>query len=445
MTYENIKSVILVILVCFSILLTWSIWTYQPNLEVMQKQNTVEKVAISDKKEVGEIVKPDRIFYHLDKEKHFGTVDTNEINKVIAEISRWNYADFENVSGGISSYPTFIHNSGKAVIEFPDLVPIDLYRSIIDIKDKKLPNFQFDHIVIDIGGTQKEQGYVYFISSKEKKAYRSHVASSFVHNFNNAFFKNVEYNLSYSSYFPYKASDDRLLFLPSNETKMLRYQYLSKPLDYEKYKNALFKNLSVVQKNHQSSGSGVEYKDYSSLMRVDYDKNTLSYVNPVESNEKQFPVDNLLKRSIDFVNEHGGWTGNYQYVKVDESNHRVLFRLYENNGYPVFSDANGISEISHTWGQNEILEYSRSNFSLGIQTPDPSETILRSGQEALEWLEKMEGVHLDQLQDMTIGYTMTKDLHTILVYLEPAWYYKYNDSWNKISFEEIGGGNHGLE
>lgn len=445
MTYENIKSVILVILVCFSILLTWSIWTYQPNLEVIEKQNTVEKVAISDKREVGEIVRPDRIFYHVDKEKHFGTVNINEINKVIAEISRWNYADFENISGEIDSYPSFIHNSGKAVIEFPDLIPIDLYRSIIDIKDKKLPNFQFDRIVIDIDGTQKEQTYVYFISSKEKKAYRSHVASSFVHNFNNAFFKNVEYNLSYSSYFPYKVSDERVLFLLSDETKILRYQYVSNPLDPEKYKNALFTDPSVVQKNYQSSGTGVEFKDYSSLMRVDYDKNTLSYVNPVESNDRQFPTDNLLKRSIDFVNEHGGWTGNYQYVKVDESSHRVLFRLYENNGYPVFSDENGISEISHTWGQNEILEYSRSNFSFGFQTEDASETTLPSGHEALEWLEEKEGIHLNQLQDMAIGYTMTKDLHTRLVYLEPAWYYQYNDAWNKISFEEKGGGNHGLE
>ncbi|WP_102273373.1 YycH family regulatory protein [Cytobacillus massiliigabonensis] len=442
MTYENIKSVILVILVCFSILLTWSIWTYQPNLEVMTEQNTVEKVAISDKKDVGEIVKPDRIFYHLDKEKHFGTVNTNEINKVIAEISKWNYADFENMSGGIENFSSFIHNSGKAVIEFPDLIPIDLYRSIIDIKDKKLPNFQFDRIVIDVDGTSKEQSYVYFISAKEKKAFRSHVASSFVNNFNNAFFKNVEYNSGYLSYFPYKVSNERVLFLPSNETKMLRYQYITKPLDYEKYKNALFTNPSVVQKNHQSSG--VEFKDYSSLMRVNYDKNTLSYVNPAESNEKPFPADNLLKRSIDFVNEHGGWTGNYQYVKVDESSYRVLFRLYESNGYPVFSDANGISEISHTWGQNEILEYSRSNFSFGIQT-DSSETTLQSGQEVIEKLERMEGVHLNQVQNIVIGYTMKKDLHNVLVYLEPAWYYEYNDTWNKISFDEIEGGNHGLE
>ncbi|MBP2242656.1 regulatory protein YycH of two-component signal transduction system YycFG [Cytobacillus eiseniae] len=443
MTYENIKSAILIILVCSSVLLTWSIWTYQPNVEVMDKQNnTVEKVAISDKKEVEEIVKPERIYYHQDKERHFGTVDNNEIKKVIAEISRWNFTDFENVMSEISNYSSFIHQSGHAVIVFPDSVPIDLYRSSIDIKEKELPNFHFDRIVIDVEGTEKEQSYVYFVSSQGDQAYRSHVASSFVHNFNTGFFKNVEYNLNYDKYFSYQIAEERLLFLPVQETKMLRYQYLSNPLDAEKYKYALFTDPSVVQKNFQSSGE--EYKDYSSLMRVNNERNTLSYVNPVESSKNHFTSNNLLKRSIDFINEHGGWTGDYRYVDVDESTHDVLFRLYESNGYPIFSEEYGISEISHTWGQNEIIEYSRSNFSLGTQI-DTSEVVLQAGHEIIDVLEGMDEIKMDQIQDVVIGYTMKKDSQTVLVHLEPSWYYKYHDSWSKISVNEMGGGNHGLE
>ncbi|MFE8697670.1 YycH family regulatory protein [Cytobacillus sp. FJAT-53684] len=442
MTYENIKSVILVFLVCFSVLLTWSIWMYQPNYEMMKKQNTVEKVAISEKKEVGEIIKPDRIYYHLSKEKHYGTVDKNEIKKIITEIGRWNFTDFENISDEIKNPYSFSHSPGNTVIVFPDSIPIDLYRSIIDIKDKDLPNFQFDQIVIDVEGVQKEQSFVYFISTKNEKAYRSHVPSSFVSNFNTSFFKNVEYTINYVKYFPYKSSNERIFFLPEKETKMLSYQYLSNPLDSEKYKNALFIDPSVVQKNYLLSGE--EYKDYSSLMRVNYDKNTLSYINPVESSESHFPSNNLLKRSIDFVNEHGGWTGKYRFVEVDELNHRVLFRLYEDKGYPVFSDENGISEIRHKWGQNEILEYSRSNFSFGVLTETVEKT-LSSGHEVLEWLESMEDFDLDLVQDIVLGYTMTKDPQTPLVYLEPSWYYQYNHSWYKISMDEFEGGNHGLE
>lgn len=442
MTYENIKSVILIILVCFSVFLTWSIWTYQPNYDVMEKPNTVEKVAISDKKEVEEIVRPDRVYYHLSKEKHFGSVDKNEIRKIIDEMSSWNFTGFENISTDIASYSSFIHNKGNAVILFPDSIPIDLYRTIIEIKEDDPPNFQFDRIVVDMENTQKEQGQVYFISSKDKKAFRSHVPSSFIENFHNGFFKNIEYNQRYSKHIPITVSTERILFVPADKTKMLRYQYLSNPLESEKFKNALFKDPSVVQKNYQPTGE--EYKDYSSLLRVNYEKNTLSYVNPVESNEKNVSSNNLLKRSIDFVNEHGGWTDNYRFVKVDESTNKVLFRLYEDKGYPVFSEESKISEIRHRWGQNEILEYSRSNFSFGVLT-ETTETILSSGQTAFNLLEGMEGFEIEQLQDLMLGYKMTKDSQTRLVYLEPSWYYKSDDDWKRVPMDEIGGGNHGLE
>ena len=41
MTYENIKTTILTFLVLLSGLLTWNIWTYQPNYESMENQKTV--------------------------------------------------------------------------------------------------------------------------------------------------------------------------------------------------------------------------------------------------------------------------------------------------------------------------------------------------------------------------------------------------------------------
>jgi regulatory protein YycH of two-component signal transduction system YycFG len=45
MRYENIKSGILTLLVLVSILLTWNLWTYQPNYETMENNNVVEVVS----------------------------------------------------------------------------------------------------------------------------------------------------------------------------------------------------------------------------------------------------------------------------------------------------------------------------------------------------------------------------------------------------------------
>ncbi|MCL6573500.1 MAG: hypothetical protein K6T88_17750, partial [Bacillus sp. (in: Bacteria)] len=49
MKYERLKSAILTLLVLGSILLTWALWTYQPNYDTMEDSNTVAEVALSEK------------------------------------------------------------------------------------------------------------------------------------------------------------------------------------------------------------------------------------------------------------------------------------------------------------------------------------------------------------------------------------------------------------
>ena len=50
----------------------------------------------------------------------------------------------------------------------------------------------------------------------------------------------------------------QMVYLPENETELVGYQYLTKPLDAEKFKNALFSDPSLVQKNEiVSDGKGI--------------------------------------------------------------------------------------------------------------------------------------------------------------------------------------------
>ncbi|PWW31050.1 regulatory protein YycH of two-component signal transduction system YycFG [Cytobacillus oceanisediminis] len=437
MTYENIKTIILTILVATSALLTWNLWTYQPNYETMEKTNTVQEVAIAAKKDVSKIVRPDTLLFHLGSNQHYGTVNPSEIEKTIKEISRWNFTDFENITAQVNGIPSFVHNEGKAVIVYPDSIPIELYKTVIKVDDKDLTNFQFDRIVIDVKEHHKEDGIVYFVSVDSQQVFRSHVPASFIQSFKNEFFK---YSPEYKEYISYEASNSRTLFLPAHDTKMARYQYLSKELDSEKYKNALFSDPSVVQKNYQPSEE--EYNDNVSLLRVNFDKNTLRYVKLAAGNNPTIQSTDLLKKSIDFINEHAGWTDNYLFAEMNELNHRVTFRLYDSSGYPVFSEDPKISEIRQVWGQNE--EYLRSNFQLGLRT-ESTEVSLSSGDSIIKYLKKLEGFDSKSLEDVALGYKMIKDSQTMFVRLEPSWFYRYEGEWKSISLDETGGMNNGLE
>ena len=73
MKYENIKSVILSVLVVTSVVLTWNLWTYQPNYATKENSNLVKEIALSEKREMTEIIKPNKIIYHF-TDAHFGTI-----------------------------------------------------------------------------------------------------------------------------------------------------------------------------------------------------------------------------------------------------------------------------------------------------------------------------------------------------------------------------------
>ena len=62
LTYENIKSIILAILIVTSLLLTWNLWTYQPNYEELKKSKVVQEVSLSPKKDIKEIVKAEQSY-----------------------------------------------------------------------------------------------------------------------------------------------------------------------------------------------------------------------------------------------------------------------------------------------------------------------------------------------------------------------------------------------
>jgi regulatory protein YycH of two-component signal transduction system YycFG len=406
----------------------------------MDPSKTVEEIAVGDKKDLKKIVKPDRLLYHQ-KGSHFGTSDAVEIDKVIKELSKWSIYELKYVSLEINEFTSFIHKEGNAEIIFPDSIPIELYKNVLEIKDNENINFNFDRIVIQTEGQLKEDGVLYFVSYEDQRILKGRVTSSFVINFKEKYFRMASLLPNFQPLFSFQVTDQRTLFLPEGATSLYRYEYILDSLPLEKFKNALFRNPSLVQKNF--SVTGEEYTDSSNLMSVDFENRTISFVNPAEKNEYTISSNNLLQKSIEFVNQHGGWTDNYRYVGINELNQQVAFRIYDPVGYPVFS-REGISDIVLTWGETEINKYLRNNFSLDLQT-EKTDVSLWSGHKVLDYLLKQEDFNKDYLQDIVLGYTMIKDSQDPLIYLEPTWYYQYNNHWWPIVQDDREGMNYGLE
>jgi len=429
MKYESLKTLILTILVLFSILLTWNLWTYQPHYETMESNNYVDEVTLGEKKDVQKVVTPDKIIFHV-KGEHYGTNKSSELDKIMKSVSKWTFTDVANYTNKVGNFNNLVHGSGNAELVFADKVPIELYRSVLKIEGRKIPSFSFDRMIIK-ETPDKEEGVVYFASTDTEQVYISHISLVNLNQFTHDYFRNAS---QFPSYFAYDVSDDQTIFLPEDETKMETYKYFPVPLNSDQFKNALFSDPSFVTRSKLAQGE--EYTNGTSKMTVDDMTNMLLYVNPTADDNYMDTPYSLVKRSIDFVNEHGGWTDAYRYVSKDDYQQTVTFRMYTDDGFPIFNEQ-GLSEITEVWGRNEINKYMRPNISLELPLTSETETVkLPSGHDILSILKNKKGFKPGLLEDLVLGYQMERDAdESKVILLEPAWFYRYDNTWEQVTMD----------
>ncbi len=441
MRYETIKSVLLIFLVLTSAVLTWTLWTFQPKYEFNDKKLVHEVSKISDPKDVGEIVRPVKLLLHMDNE-HFGIVDEKKIGETLQVLSSWSFYDL----GDARSYSqdqirSLAQRNNTLELIFPDLVPFDLYKGIFSFESESLPRGSFDRLVIHWEDGSGEDGTGFFISNKEGNVYESHVNYEHIQALLNHLDKQKS---QFPEFKAYELPDGRVKYLPAKETVMYRYHYYADYVDPTEFKDALFKDPSLVRKIREDS-TGEKLTDPTSMMNVDKATSMISYVNPSQATDETTSQDSmdLLKKSIEFINEHAGWTDNYKYFSMDPTTQKTTFQLFL-KGYPVFN-TEGMSEIKLYWGKEEVYQYRRPYFSLDIPLPNPDKVYLASGEEVMDTLLADPNIDIDKLHELILGYRIYKNPeNSKVIILEPSWYYLYKDTWERFEVKEVRGNLSGL-
>jgi regulatory protein YycH of two-component signal transduction system YycFG len=431
MRYETIKSVILTILALLSIVLTYNLWTYQPAYDTIDN-NYIHEISISEKRDISDVVRPTLLLFHK-YGYHYGTVQPNVIEKFIQMMKKWDLYDWQNLSEELNSSEFFslVHGDQRIEIVFPDIVPFDVFNSVISIDDDSLSNSSFDRLIIEINESNKHEADVYFVNYEERHVIEAQLESPLSYPFLASTWEKAE---DYTRYFDYDVQGIRKLFLPQDALKFSVIKYYTYVINPDKFKLALFSDPSFVTKDLLDQGD--QYTDGTSMMNVDYQRSLITYVNPANNRVSFSMLKNgdLLQQTIDFINDHGGWTDDYLYFGMSPAEQKVSFRLFI-DGFPVFNEE-GMAEIMEFWGNNEIYKYVRPFYTLNL--PLTAEHItLPSGYEMLDQLVNRPDFELEYLEDVTIGYKMYRDPQTpkVLIF-EPSWYYRYGGSWLRLTSDE---------
>ncbi|MFD1040288.1 YycH family regulatory protein [Virgibacillus byunsanensis] len=440
MKLETVKSFMLTILVGLSLLLTFSIWSYQPDVDRFISDQYVDEVDIGGIEETKKrIIEPSSILFHTNNE-HYGFTDAINRRSLYQDMQSWILYEFATRS--TDEPPSSDH---QVEVIFPDALPMEFVNSLFTFnEEQQMPSWSFQRIFITLN-QDSQLLTIYFQSTNGQQQARAVVNNSSKYDMLWNYMTNLD---DLTSYVVFGESEESgtPIYIPENPVTMARLSFTVESIEPSLFVNELFNTPSIVGRNI-SNVNEAYYTDAQRGMRVYQDQRMMEFINPNESSPDQLgePIS-LVERSISNINDHKGWTNEYNLVSIDTTMNRVRYQMYY-EGIPVFNNLN-LSIIEQEWRGQELNFYQRPlfNFNTGNIINDGGTVDLLSGRDVIYILQNNANVtyNLENIRDIQIGYKLEyEDSADRALTLEPAWYMNYSGNWIELDFseyEELKGG-----
>jgi len=437
---EHAKSIFLALLIVLSVTLTFTIWTYTPTYETIESTPVVD-ILIADSKRIDDVIKPYKIITSREKGMT-GTMEPFNLDRVVNVMKDWEISDLtlEDTNLTTGELNELIGTQNHYTLFFSDDVPFPVYDNILPFSITNIPEDGFDRLIVNWNRMDNGELKVYFASSKTNTMY-SAIAKDIEWKLFEQ--KVVSSTLEYSKFTEIQRKGKLSLYVSAQDVESIRYTYYLKEIDTNRFQEALFSDPSLVRQSPVGT-TNEEYSDGTSLMNVNKLERTLSFVNPSAETSVPALPSKLVFESLYYINEHGGWTDEFRFAKINPVNQQIDYQLYL-LGYPVFSVETS-TKITTVWGDPGIYNYLRPYYTLDLSLPfDTVISTLPSGEKASRVMQMLKDVDFNNVDELTPGYYLTRDDEKRLLILEPSWFYLSNNQWTRLSPEDLGGGQLGLE
>lgn len=447
MNYEHIKTTILIVLITLSVVLTWQLYTFQPEIALLD--DTARYVpsdslqAEREERKLRDVIQPEQIILHQNNE--FAMIPTNDerFAKIYQNLLRSSLFEVDLLATG--PFPKKLESGGIELI-FPDAIPIDLFLSFFEQSEEEflLAISEVDRLFLY--GSSDGSVHMQILSIEEERVIE--LGTSIATPELALFLESSDQNISVRPLFdpspPYSSKLSADVYISTEPVKASRLSFQTSLLSTEFYKQTLFTDPGSVKYYQQSDGED-SYTDGNRIITMQNNGLFMEYINPIFIESQDRTSKHIVQSSYEFVNGHGGWSDHYLLTSWRSTDLReeATFLLHV-DGYPVLHfDGQGSMSLDIIRSGNQVVSYKRPLFELDNTPIDVRERVdLPSGEEVLERLSQQEFFEPKRLNKLVVGYEMITRT-TSFVTIEPHWFALYGNRWQKVTFE--GGGSNGLE
>jgi len=426
MQLETVKSFILWVLIGLSLVLSFALWSYTPELD-QPSQNVVEDSTNlgGSEQTTKNLVEPSSIIFESDN-NYFGFSDADDRKSLYEDIQKWTLYDFRTSStDGVPS------EENQVEIIFPDAIPMELADDLFTFNDDvSMPGWGFKRLFFTFNQDSNTMNMIFLSEDGEQQAI------AVINNSEN-YAQLWEYLTTFEGLREYVRAEgaEGPVYIPSNQQNISSKSIAVKEISSNPMVDTLFNNPDIVSENRINENEIYFTDSARGIMRVYPNRRTVEFQNPLQSSSyEQMEPAALVDQSRKNINDHRGWTDEYNLMSIttNASNNKVRYQMYY-KGYPVFG-SNYSSVIEQQYRKTELHQYNRPLFSLANYLGGDESTKLISGTSVIEKLSNSSTYNMNNVYDIKVGYDLTYQSDADAVTLEPAWFMDYNGSWQKISF-----------
>lgn len=453
---ENIKSVLLNILVLTSFVLTWFLWQNQPQFELIAPTTYVESKTVGQTRQLEELIQPESILFHYGSDHHTKANPNDAQFRVLNSLmAKWYFYDFLYFPLTDEKWAALTKDKQGLEIQFRSTVPLSLISQLF--------TFRGD-IEGDIKGINRlwlyyeerdDMVYALFLSDEDQRIIRARTVVSP---------KDLrESYLPLGKHLPEQILKARthnvpapnaqvmaywkIYYLPKESFKMRQFLYSYIPVKTDGLIQAFFLDPSLVRQVVERDGT-VIFTDGTRSIQIRPGQPMMTYTDPVLPQQKEtLTSEDKLRGAVTFINQHLGWTDTFRFERIDERSTEgdvITFRQYL-GAYPLISkDYTSFDEIVVNSEQGQIVSLRQPIIDLDRYINYKEWTVM-SGPELYQYL-RNQGLNVNEIANAYLAYENIN--YQGYVIITPMWVVEMTDGSHKAfpAKSQAGGGKvNGLE
>lgn len=435
MPKEPIKSVILFALVVSSAILTYMVWSYQPEFsEIETNIDPVSNIGASEPISFNQVMRAYQLV-RVEGNDIQGTIQEEAVVGIREYISETEIEDI-NVYNSLDSLETETNEDEEEeflIVDYPSDMPAKSLFQVLEFTyEGELPDYNFSRIIVDLAGENVRFSLI------NEDLDRVAVAPT---NLDSEYLKSLledheEHFEQYSGVITNQQTSNNktAIYGPSEPGDRPVEHFLSSTISANLVNDILFMEDGYTTEQNEQV---YVYEGMSNIAQYNSEAYDYTYTDLDESLTGEGNPHQVINRSFSFLNSHSGLNNRHMLFNYNEEENESVYRSTM-NGYLVFSE--GVSDdISVKYGQNSVYEYNRPLLRVNAEVPEEGEQELVPLENVRYQIALNEELDLQNVSNITIGYNMSfseDQTELNVIRYTPEWYVKYDGDW--FRFDEGG-------